>query len=192
MHSARFRSSWTSLRLSSSAAFSFHLVLRQGLIMLSPAFASTGTSPRLKILAPASPFSVTAPFSQTSQAPSRIPTQVFRSPRETEESFPPVSRPYVGIGIRVLKMRTDLKRHKPKRVERAWLNNRHVLGGFDRRPGDVGAGAAADIRRAASSLLTNRVQQIEILQRLHKRNVLPPPMKIASVCSIALCGSDTA
>src|SRR5262249_17722202 len=56
------------------ACFQFALGPPTRPIMLSPGFASTGPSPRLKILAPASPFNVTAPSSQTSHAPSRIPT----------------------------------------------------------------------------------------------------------------------
>src|SRR5215470_6626328 len=73
-----------------------------------------------------------------------------------------------GIGIWVLKMWTDLERHESKRIERAWLNDRHVFGGFDRRPSDVGAGATADVRRAAFYFAANRVQQVEILQRLQQ------------------------
>jgi hypothetical protein len=44
-------------------------------------------------------------------------------------------------------MWADLKRHQTQRVKRAWLNNRHVLGGFDRRTSDIGAGATADKAR---------------------------------------------
>src|SRR5262249_47252114 len=65
-------------------------------------------------------------------------------------------------------MRTDLKRHQSQRIERARLDNWHVLGGFDRRASDVGTGATADVRRAASYFAANRVQQIEILQRLQQ------------------------
>src|SRR5262245_31647236 len=73
-----------------------------------------------------------------------------------------------GRGISVLKVWTDLKRHKPERIERARLNNRHVFGGFDRRPSDVGTGATADVRRAVFYFTANRVQQVEILQRLQQ------------------------
>src|SRR5262245_23779302 len=73
-----------------------------------------------------------------------------------------------GVWIRVLKVWTDLKRHEPERIERAWLNNRHVFGGFDRQASDVGASATADVRRAASYFAANRVQQLEILQRLQQ------------------------
>src|SRR4030095_10784320 len=65
-------------------------------------------------------------------------------------------------------MRTDLKRHQSERVERTWLDNWHVLRGFDCRPSDVGAGATADVSRTAFYLLANRVQQVEILQRLQQ------------------------
>src|SRR6516162_4887005 len=73
-----------------------------------------------------------------------------------------------GIGIWVSKVWTDLKRHESKRIERAWLNDRHVFGGFDRRPSNVGAGATPDVRRAAFHFAANRVQQVEILQSLQQ------------------------
>src|SRR5262245_20400153 len=65
-------------------------------------------------------------------------------------------------------MRTDLKRHQSQRIERARLDNWHVLRGFDCRPSNVGAGATADVRRTASYSLANRVQEVESLQRLQQ------------------------
>src|SRR5262245_44483553 len=65
-------------------------------------------------------------------------------------------------------MRTDLKRHQSERIERARLDNWHVLRGFDGRPSDIGARATANVRRAAFHFLANRVHQVEVLQRLQQ------------------------
>ena len=111
------------------------------------------TSSRLKIRAPFSPLSMTVVvLAQKPRAFAHADNGSLVLLQKLKNAFL-LRLAHVGrVWIRILKMRANLKRHQTQRVERAGLHNRHVLGGFDRRTSDVGTGATADIRRAASSL----------------------------------------
>ena len=66
-------------------------------------------------------------------------------------------------------MRIDLKWNEAKRIERAWLQDRRLV---VLMVGPATLEPAADVRRAATDPLANRIEEFA---ESSSRNVLPPP-----------------
>ena len=71
-----------------------------------------------------------------------------------------------GIRVGIEIVRTDLKRHKPQGIERARLNDWHVLRRLDCWSRNVGASAATYVRRSAAYFPANSFDEVKILQSL--------------------------
>ena len=69
------------------------------------------------------------------------------------------------VGIRILVMRVDLKGNQVERLERGGLHDRHVIGGPNGGPGQVGSRTAAHVRDIGlPDLLPQPFHQFQIVQ----------------------------
>ena len=132
----------------------------------APPATCSGSAPRRNTTAPPVPSSVIEAPSTTSQLCSRSATTVTVVLLEELRRRSSRVSPMRDFGWRRIDVvRVDLERHQVERGKARWLHDRHVVGGPDRRAGDVRAGAGAEVRHPAVDRRSHRVDQRQAVKR---------------------------
>jgi hypothetical protein len=137
---------------------------------------STGSSPGLKMRAPARPqqldrVALDAQHRSLAQAHDDEVVLLVELADPRLARLAHVRR--AGDGIQVV--RVDLERNQPERLERERLDDRHVVRGHDRRAGEVRARARAGVGHALFHAATDRQQRIQVVEHVEQAEGVAAP-----------------